>query len=772
MGYGYRRSFSNNRAKPNTTASELSESLSTSANEANSEDENGSDKTGTTSVTASATFRQAILDLFSTTNSILVGKKVRCAVSSASPVACTNGEDVFFNKTLLDLVRVGNNEDERIRSLAHVIGVNYHEVAHILFSPRTTGKLYREVKQLPNPFLQGTHSRYGRSWSEIPLRVLNLLEDQRIESLFAGKYVNSVPYFRSSITRLIINETSVAHRFHLWLHGRKYIPSDIRAQARELFQAHYGVSDDDLAKWDGLVDEFRKLVFPRGTNRAVQIVKEYLELSSKYNIEDFSAPNHDEHEHQKGSPSNTSEQEEAQEASEELDERLEQAEEDKQAEGNSTATSEPDDNADDADDSSSSNDGEDEGEDSNVDGNSSNGDGNGASTDASGDGQDIDNSHNTSDSTGKTDAPSKSDSSGSGASAGNGKGEGDNSGTSSLIDSLDDLLSESTDTTYSESSKILGQVRSKVESLALDSVFSSVEKPSKSVPAPIHYTAVYNAINKSLQQLRADADSSWERGTRQGRLNTKLVLQSDIRDADIPVFDSWHDDLDDAPSVEVVILLDQSSSMNGHTPTAGGEIQSLIDEASASLWAIKRACQTNGLPCTVIGYSDAEQTSVLYKASDKVHPNQVGLFNYKRSTEPRVALAIAKTIFERSEARHKILFSLSDGAWIGQYEEISLVNAINNLGVHTVFVALPCGYNYKSESASDGSFSYRAVPVHSFDESDKNLKRIAKSYISHGRSCEYSAYGYNHKTVLLVGNSTDLAKKLGKVIVSATASVQ
>ena len=141
------------------------------------------------------------------------------------------------------------------------------------------------------------------------------------------------------------------------------------------------------------------------------------------------------------------------------------------------------------------------------------------------------------------------------------------------------------------------------------------------------------------------------------------------------IFDSWSDAGDDASSIEVVILLDQSSSM-----------WSRMASVSGAMWVIKGACDDLEIPCTVIGYSDKHAT--LLGRDDFVGANSVGRFPTVGGTDPRGALEEAHRIFAGSDRRHKLLFSVTDGEWFRGDTAAQLVREIGNLGVHTDLIYL------------------------------------------------------------------------------------
>ena len=320
------------------------------------------------------------------------------------------------------------------------------------------------------------------------------------------------------------------------------------------------------------------------------------------------------------------------------------------------------------------------------------------------------------------------------------------SNQNALVRALEDTLARSTEMVKDDLMDTIKQVLNKVDGISLDKLFKGIEQPECFVTPTPKFRAIANALNSSLRLLRSDADSMWERGVPTGRLNMDLVVKGEATDQDLDVFDRWVDSGDDAPRVEVVILLDQSQSMSTEIPTSQSSgLHDTMSEASACVWSIKVACQQNEIPCTVIGYSDTDSTAVLYTSEMRINPNQVGLFRYKGNTQPEVALKIASQVFDQSEADNKILISISDGDWSYYNGEQRQMAILNGIGVDSIFVALPNRYRYMGLDANN-----EAIYATQFATGLDRTK------------------GYDHKQLLKVVNPTELAKRIGKAIVRAS----
>ena len=85
---------------------------------------------------------QSVSAVYSKADSIIVGDNVSVSVDSEGKIdtpAYNDGREVIFNASLLESL-----DDETITSLH---GFNYHEVAHLLFSPRQGSELGQWIRE-------------------------------------------------------------------------------------------------------------------------------------------------------------------------------------------------------------------------------------------------------------------------------------------------------------------------------------------------------------------------------------------------------------------------------------------------------------------------------------------------------------------------------------------------------------------------------------------------------------------------------------------------
>ena len=646
--------------------------------------------------------RSAFCSLFTKVNSIISGRDVSVKLATAgwnhdtagnnTPPAWTDGETVWISRGHFDRLmfrEVKYDEDgekivpkrrsnlDGMDAIRVLKGLNYHELAHVLFTPRNTHKPLPKIRALMKSANEGDIRVTGGNGDEIVVsggniwHSFNILEDQRIETLFTAKWAASIPYFSVTIMEFILkklnhnkeNSTSwVASSYdrltgltHFLTHGRHYLPAEIRKGVRDLAVVEMG--EDVVLRGEALLDEYRLLVFPADGDRAVEVIKEFTiwlaeqTLGSEANISPESLTNGTGgHEHiRDGSADSPAVQREARDR----------------------ATT--DTNADDTQSGDS-----DESGDSDKSGEAAGSSGDDAS-DADGDAATIGDPNAGSD---------RSDSeAGSGnKSSGSGDSQPKHPSLDDVIDGIADALSEREGEIQSD---ILDTLKTMAdhESDIMNREASGTYQSKQFTPPTHQETQTRMRLSQSFSQLRSDAEPQWVKQVDKGRMNFPAVMSSQAtQGVNLDVFDSWSDAGEDATSIEVVILLDQSASMDR-----------AISGASGAMWVLKGACDDLDIPCTVIGYSDSH--SILLSGDERVGA-RVGRFPTIGSTDPRGALEEAHRIFRASDRHNKLLFSVTDGEWTQRSTTKQMVREIAALGVHTSLIYLDASISRWNDAAA------------------------------------------------------------------------
>jgi hypothetical protein len=179
---------------------------------------------------------------------VRIGNFNHLASNSDTP-AWNDGKSIYFNTNVLKELT-----DETIVSLN---GINYHEVAHIIFSPRLNGEFCQKV--IKQGLLTG----------------FNILEDQRIETLLISRFPSTeLPLTQAVLSYILANDVS-GSSFPL-IRGRRYLPVEIRKQISNEFAKVYGAELTNTVA--SLIDEYRTLAFPVDGNRALEIIIEFSKL--------------------------------------------------------------------------------------------------------------------------------------------------------------------------------------------------------------------------------------------------------------------------------------------------------------------------------------------------------------------------------------------------------------------------------------------------------------------------------------------------------------
>lgn len=607
----------------------------------------------------------AWMRLFTKVNTILVGRRIPVDHSpSMTAPAATDGNVVTFSTAWLDRVvltpmATGGTSAAKL-AIATMKGINYHEVAHCLFSPSRVGSPYAEA-------LQREATDNGFALREV-WGPANHIEDQRIEGLFAAAYPGSRLYFRAATTNGLLktdsDKPSRPEVAFFYTHGRRYLPKSLRRAHRTAAIDNFGPEIVD--RWTKMMDEYVGLTLIGDADRAAQLVIEATRILRDAGLllppsDHNGAPGKAD-----DSQPNGADRKRAEDAAAKV--RAEVAEESDDTEPAPAATS-GDDKADE--------DGED------GEGQSSSGK---ADADATDEGEDGEGEGAEGDADGGEPAPGTSE----GDNGEDGQPNGENTGSdelssggaysdatdepTTLTDTLTDLMSDAT--FNRELDDLIADFRSEAEK-------GDVEKPKKTrngdrVMATAQQTGTANRLHRVLQQMRADAGTSVERHLTEGRLN---VLDFASRNPwEIDVFSHVDEGHEDEFNMEVVVLLDMSPSM-----------RYLAERASLALWQIKYAMQQMGVPVTAYGYNDGK-AKCLYAPADRVTSSQYENFGAGGyGTDPLDAMHRAYNVLSRSSANRRILITITDGEWNGQtrMESDAIVQRINGLrGATSIIIGL------------------------------------------------------------------------------------
>jgi len=144
--------------------------------------------------------------------------------------AWTDGEDVYLNKRYVakSFANLVESNQINFKNIAEVKGLNYHELAHIFFTPRMNSKISKEVRKMADQFPDYWYA-------------YNVLEDLRAEMSMVMIFPKIVDYFSIAVFNYILNqEDDDVSNSYMLLSGRYFLPIETRMEMRSLFAQEYG----------------------------------------------------------------------------------------------------------------------------------------------------------------------------------------------------------------------------------------------------------------------------------------------------------------------------------------------------------------------------------------------------------------------------------------------------------------------------------------------------------------------------------------------------
>jgi hypothetical protein len=558
--------------------------------------------------------------------------------------AWSTGDSISFHEGRI----AGNlHTAEGVMSLK---GLTCHEVSHILYTPRAGSNIALWVAD------EGLHSYW------------NMLEDMRIERLLTGRFGRAVvPWLTATIAQHLLSEPEAVKSAFPLIHGRTYLPLELRVAVREAFVAQSVVRE--LAS---VIDEYVRLVFPRDVETAKALIIRYRDLLKQAGQE----ANQPEPDGKCGSGSEGFDSSSRPATQKEQERDQQKADKQGDKSDDIPEPSEPVDGDDEGD--QPTDDGEGQGEGSDTDGDDTDG-GDGDSTeegdqsgnqpgkgagDQPGDGKGEGSGDSQSDDDGQQSDAESSDGApvnGKGGSGAGGAGDSEPDLEDLLESILDDIAKDFAESIHDTLVEIAGGAELEGNGNA-----APQQAPFNEFEPSLDARLASNAFGRELEDLQTQFDPGWERETASGKLNVGRYL----RGADIDEsFDRWQSGRDDAVDIECVIVLDRSGSMSDR-----------MRVAMESMWAIKRALDTIGASTTVVLYGSA--TSVLYGAHDEATSTVRGV-SAGGGTYPVDAVQHAVNVLAQSDRKVKLLLNITDGAWERGADADELIATARRAGVVT-----------------------------------------------------------------------------------------
>lgn len=482
----------------------------------------------------------AIAGVYRTADSILTGQSLSVSAGDFSGMngtasnvpAWNDGSTIYLNTNVLKQI-----DDSSIVSLN---GVNYHEVAHIIWSPRLGGKFAKRIVE------NKLHVAF------------NVLEDMRIETLMVSRFpATKLALTKATLSYILENADS---NIYPLIRGRRFLPLEVRQRASDLFASAHGV--ELTQKVADIIDEYRLLAFPDDQDRAYELTEmladllkmrsgeKYIqnpnagEMGEPYYIENPDYVDPEESKKYCGTgmcgdrmPLKSGRNEKGvKQKAQQGKVKAKDGEADSAGKGNTPSTGK-----------------------SESTGTKSEVTAQGTSTGSSGDFLTYDKSQDTTEPV-------------------------DNELAEMIKSALDELMA-------SPQAKVeASQIRSALRQV--DRAMSAVGKAnSPEFSVDDEYKKAAKDFGHELNRLMLDNDPAWQRQNPTGKLNIQRAMNMGVNDLNT-VFDRWYEG-NDAYDIEAVILIDCSGSMGGR-----------MGEASQAMWTIKKALEAIDSRVTVFVFND------------------------------------------------------------------------------------------------------------------------------------------------------------------------
>jgi hypothetical protein len=585
----------------------------------------------------------AIASLYSKVTSVIGSRTIPFKWSEDVPIAGTDGRDVYlgtewFCEHIVPAI-MRREMSSTGKTLMAVKGVAYHELAHVLWTPRANHKPVSGFKNNTDLF-----------------RTFNVLEDQRIESLFVATYKPAARFFTEAVLKYIVEGSGkLADKAHILTHGRRFLPTEVRQGLRALFITSNDVDEDFINELESIIDEYRMIAFPKDADRAVELITRFHEMLRNMNLSDrlddlVVSDGHDDH--KSGSTETAANQSASRQKLEDSDK--EDSDSDESDSGDSDEAS-------------------DEADSGSASGSSDDGDGHDASA--------ADDDSGADDSTLGNPTNGASKSVGGGASTDLGDLEAE------VMEAIEDTLDDVTADIDDEGTKTLKSLNDTVKGVA-EGLAPKVPDRIRASGATVNVTPGMKAGSRQLQdwitKAVTDCEEDWERGQSEGRLHVGDAMNAMGRHFD--VFSKWEDN-SDGLSFEVVILLDMSSSM-GHAN--GYHVDDAYRAAQAN-WIIRKAFTALDIPVHVIGYHS--YTHYLSGPGCAVANDTFDLPVRGEATDPDEAIRWATSILSNSTAANRLLVSITDGDWHLTNETEKRMHQMRAAGIKSTLVRIESVYS-------------------------------------------------------------------------------
>lgn len=561
---------------------------------------------------------------FSRVNSALTFREIKVKVESSSvqAPAWSGASDIVLNSRLINDFNNGVN-------VANLRGLNFHELSHILYTPRQGSEIVSWVQE----------KNYQNEF--------NALEDQRIETLFTSRFPSTIDWFVVTVLTYFVNDEDTFTSSYPLLRGRRYLPLEIRKKSRELFS-----HQDKIDELCTIIDEYRTLIYPVDTERGKVLVEQFHNLL----FDEIKNP-----QGSSGSSGDSENQNPSEVTAVDYNDLADWEKEllkDQTPSQSSNSTSNkvvfncpmghshrPT-----------------EGIESSV---------NSRPQALKQQKRDQERAKQLDKSVEDESAPQQDSQSESNSTGGKNAGT-----TGTLTEILSTAINDVMDK-HEIAQEITNIIRivNGLPSLSSNNLqepelaeYTNVVPDQKTLSTSVSFA-------RELERLKATFDPAWDKYESRGKLNAQRFMRGDELDT---VFDSWNEGREEATELECVILLDNSGSMSGEKAT----------QAYRAMYAIKYALDKINAKCSVITFN--HNARILYRAEDRAN-NSIRDHGAFGGTNAEYAVRYATKLLAESEKPVKLFFAITDGEWSDSKICDEEIKKLSRAGVLTALAYIP-GY--------------------------------------------------------------------------------
>ena len=193
---------------------------------------------------------------------------------------------------------------------------------------------------------------------------------------------------------------------------------------------------------------------------------------------------------------------------------------------------------------------------------------------------------------------------------------------------------------------------------------------------PGEFVTQRNRLVRYLNELRSLLEGSWRDEQPSGKLNLRRLINSPLSQRDT-VFRTYIPDEIDEAGLEMVVLLDRSSSM-----------ASAADHASKICWMIASAAKMTGGRVHVIGFADPGKDEVLVSPTQDLPQGMYVSYGTYGGTNIADALEQAHRVLSMSGMPNRALAIITDGGWSDLHQGVEIIRRINALDAETILMLM------------------------------------------------------------------------------------